>query len=399
MELILATRKSKLAQTQTETVMAMLKEKHKIDAKKLLVVTEGDKRLDVTLDKIGGKGLSTNDFTNTYKTKLDAMNAEREFLNSKVEFGGDMDMTFGTLTDQYIESQKNKVRRRTMETYLKRRRYFTDFENVKLKDMDGNLYHKFQQDLWNKPIKCSTRNDVQKFLKIILNWGMKMYDINLMKFYKKIEFFKDPNEMKVEKDVYTFEEFQKYITGTTNLNDKAMFEMLYYCGLRRGEARGLQWSDIDWNNKLVSITKQANSVKDSQKYYELTPPKTSKSIRTLPLTDVLYNDLVDLYNEKKKYYGFNDKWFIFGEYDPLTFGMMSRINGRIAKNADIRRIPLHSFRHSCASLLINTGQPVTTVSKYLGHASTKETLDTYAHMFPNNLTNVKNTIDNLNLGI
>ena len=338
-------------------------------------------------------------FSKAYKTKLDAMNAEREFLNSKVEFGGDMDMTFGTLTDQYIESQKNKVRRRTMETYLKRRRYFTDFENVKLKDMDGNLYHKFQQDLWNKPIKCSTRNDVQKFFKIILNWGMKMYDINLMKFYKKIEFFKDPNEMKVEKDVYTFEEFQKYITGTTNLNDKAMFEMLYYCGLRRGEARGLQWSDIDWNNKLVSITKQANSVKDSQKYYELTPPKTSKSIRTLPLTDVLYNDLVNLYNEKKKYYGFNDKWFIFGEHDPLTFGMMSRINGRIAKNADIRRIPLHSFRHSCASLLINTGQPVTTVSKYLGHASTKETLDTYAHMFPNNLTNVKNTIDNLNLGI
>ena len=57
MELILATRKSKLAQTQTETVMAILKEKHKIDAKKLLVVTEEDKRLDVTLDKIGGKGL------------------------------------------------------------------------------------------------------------------------------------------------------------------------------------------------------------------------------------------------------------------------------------------------------------------------------------------------------
>ena len=79
--------------------------------------------------------------------------------------------------------------------------------------------------------------------------------------------------------------------------------------------------------------------------------------------------------------------------------MMSRINGRIAKNADIRRIALHCFRHSCASLLINTGQPVTTVSKYLGHTSTKETLDTYAHMFPNNLTDVKNTMDNLNLSI
>ena len=121
-----------------------------------------------------------------------------------------------------------------------------------------------------------------------------------MKFYKKIEFFKAPNEMKVEKDVYTFEEFQKYITGTTNLNDKAMFEMLYYCGLRRGECRGLQWADIDWNNKLVSIPKQANSVKDSQKYYELTPPKTSKSIRTLPLPEAFFMVLVILYIEKRR---------------------------------------------------------------------------------------------------
>ena len=61
MELILATRKSALAQTQTETVMKLLKDKVNIDSKKLLVVTEGDKRLDVTLDKIGGKGLFTKD--------------------------------------------------------------------------------------------------------------------------------------------------------------------------------------------------------------------------------------------------------------------------------------------------------------------------------------------------
>lgn len=57
MELILATRKSNLAQAQTERVMELLKEKANIDGKKLLIVTEGDRRLDVTLDKIGGKGL------------------------------------------------------------------------------------------------------------------------------------------------------------------------------------------------------------------------------------------------------------------------------------------------------------------------------------------------------
>lgn len=57
MELIVATRKSKLAQVQADKVIELIKEKNNINAKKLLVVTEGDRRLDVTLDKIGGKGL------------------------------------------------------------------------------------------------------------------------------------------------------------------------------------------------------------------------------------------------------------------------------------------------------------------------------------------------------
>lgn len=57
MELIIATRKSKLAQIQADKIIELIKAKYNIDSKKLLIVTEGDKRLDVTLDKIGGKGL------------------------------------------------------------------------------------------------------------------------------------------------------------------------------------------------------------------------------------------------------------------------------------------------------------------------------------------------------
>lgn len=57
MDLIIATRKSKLAQVQTDKVIKLIKEKYEIDSKKLLIVTEGDRRLDVTLDKIGGKGV------------------------------------------------------------------------------------------------------------------------------------------------------------------------------------------------------------------------------------------------------------------------------------------------------------------------------------------------------
>ncbi|MGL4742065.1 MAG: hydroxymethylbilane synthase [Sarcina sp.] len=57
MELIIGTRKSKLAVTQADIVIDLLKKDGKVDAKKELIVTEGDRRLDVSLNKIGGKGL------------------------------------------------------------------------------------------------------------------------------------------------------------------------------------------------------------------------------------------------------------------------------------------------------------------------------------------------------
>lgn len=61
MSIIIATRKSKLAQVQTEMVMSLLKNKLNLESEKLLIVTEGDRRLDVSLDKIGGKGLFVKD--------------------------------------------------------------------------------------------------------------------------------------------------------------------------------------------------------------------------------------------------------------------------------------------------------------------------------------------------
>lgn len=60
-KLVLATRKSKLAQVQTEIIMESLKNKLNMESEKLLIVTEGDKKLDIALNKIGGKGLFVKD--------------------------------------------------------------------------------------------------------------------------------------------------------------------------------------------------------------------------------------------------------------------------------------------------------------------------------------------------
>ena len=85
MELIIATRKSKLAQVQTEKVMELLKGKENVDSKKLLVMTEGDRRLDVSLNKIGGKGLFVKEI-------------ELALLNKEAH-GGPTDLPWGIMVD------------------------------------------------------------------------------------------------------------------------------------------------------------------------------------------------------------------------------------------------------------------------------------------------------------
>ena len=66
------------------------------------------------------------------------------------------------------------------------------------------------------------------------------------------------------------------------------------------------------------------------------------------------------------------------------------------KLAEVKQIRIHDFRHSCASLLINSGATINVVAKYLGHTKIDETLNTYSHLFKNQLNEIINIIDKLN---
>ena len=74
---------------------------------------------------------------------------------------------------------------------------------------------------------------------------------------------------------------------------------------------------------------------------------------------------------------------------------MNDMNKRYAQQAEVKRINLHGFRHSCASVLIHGRTLITVVSKYLGHADSTETLETYAHIFEEDLNDVPKYMDTL----
>ena len=271
-------------------------------------------------------------------------------------------------------------------------------DNIKLKDFNIEHFEKWKKEINSYEFTTNHKNHLFKFFKELLNYATKWYNFNFTATYNKMTNFNDPNEIPKEMLFFTYNEFKKFISVEDDILFKTMYETFYYCGLRRGELRGLTWKDIDFENSYLSVNKNvvANNSDDKDKFYLVTTPKTKSSIRNIPMPKVLLEDLQKLYEVSKKHYGFNDKWYVFGDTDPITSGKIRYRKNRNCKLAEVKQIRIHDFRHSCVSLLINSGATINVVAKYLGHTKIDETLNTYSHLFKNQMNEIVNIIDNLN---
>ncbi len=330
-----------------------------------------------------------------YASKSIAKEEERKFLNTIYDHKVNItNMTFKDLYDSFYEYKKDKVRDSTIKTYRDRIIYLEILQNIKLKDLNIQHIEMWKRKMNEFPLALSYKNDIFKFVKAILNYGTKFYDFNFSQVYNKMEKFSDPNELPKEMLFYTFKEFSQFISVEKDLKWKTLFETLYYMGLRKGELRGLQWKDVNFEKKTINITKQIPSIYNN-KSYKITPLKTKKSNRELPLNSIVYNDLKLLFEENNKYSNFSSEWFVFGNIFPIAKEPIRDRKKIICSQSGVKEIRIHDFRHSCASLLINNGANITIVAKYLGHTKIDETLNTYAHMFKSKLEDIVNLIDNI----
>ena len=333
-----------------------------------------------------------------FLTKQDAQKAEREFTsNVDKKIINVTDMTFKDLYEEFYAYKSDKVKITTLRTYRVNVIPLKMFDNLKIQDFTVQHYLKWRNMIAQKDLAIKTKNGYHKFFKELLNYGTKWHDFNFTSVYNKMEKFTDPNAMPKEMEFYTWEEFQQFISVIDEIKYKALFETLYYCGLRRGELRGLSWDNIDFEEKTLSVEKNVTNMNGDHGYWNLTTPKTRTSVRTIPMPDVLVNDLKELMeNNKKHQFGFNKKYFIFGDINPIHPDVLRRHKNDYAELAGVKQIRIHDFRHSCASLLINNGANIMIVAKYLGHAKIDETLNTYSHLFKNKMDDIVNLINDLN---
>lgn len=332
-----------------------------------------------------------------FTTRQETQEAESNFILKHDKYltkNASSDMTFSELIELYFEYQTNKVKLTTFETYEDRKKYFECIGKVRVKDLDINHFEHWKKKMYKYDISNGYRNYIYKFFKAILNYGMTWHDLDFSHMYRKLTNFTDPNEIKKEMLFYTIDEFKQFISVVDNLSYTCFFKTLYYCGLRKGEAKALNWKDIDFNNMTISTNKTLSENVCGQKYV-ITSPKTKTSNRILPIPLDLQNSLKQLYEEQQIKDNFNENWFVFGNKEPLKNDTIRSRKNKYSKLAKVKQIRIHDFRHSTASLLINSGANITIVAKYLGHAKVEETLNTYSHLFKGKMDEILNIINQI----
>lgn len=181
---------------------------------------------------------------------------------------------------------------------------------------------------------------------------------------------------------------------------RTMLTTLLFTGLRRGELLGLEWQDIDYTAKTITVERSSLYSKEKGIFTDTTKNTTSQ--RTLETSDTVFA----LLRQYKAWQ--TEQRLMQGDQWQNSNRLFTSVNGKpmhpdvltnwfsafIARN-NLPDVHIHSMRHTHASFLIAEGVPITTVAKQLGHANSYTTMLTYAHAVENRERIAAQTMDNI----
>ena len=186
------------------------------------------------------------------------------------------------------------------------------------------------------------------------------------------------------------EELKKFLVYLDNLDsnryryyyETTLYKFLLATGCRINEALSLSWSDIDLDNAVVHISKTLN------RDLEINSPKSKASYRDIDI-DLATIDMLKQYKLRQT----KEAWKI-GKRESVLFSNFiheypssSKLKRRLLthfKRAGVPNIGFHGFRHTHASLLLNSGIPYKELQHRLGHSTLSMTMDIYSHLSKKN---------------
>lgn len=304
-------------------------------------------------------------FKRGFKSKKEALEYEKNMILDN-DLGSNI--SFEKIVYKYLEFKKMRVKESTFFNLKSIFKNITFFNNFILSEITPKIITDFQNELI-RTYKPSTVKIINTNLRMLFTWCVRYRNLANNPF-DMVERLKLGTSKEI--NIITANEFNQIIEQVKNDDMKLMFKLLFWTGLRIGEARALKIDDIDFNNKTISVNK--NYVKIHGKE-NLTSPKTKSSKRILKIDDKLVQDIKD-YLDKALY--IIDDNFIF-RYQKTSYTIKFK---NIALKVLGKNLRIHDLRHSHASFLINNGVDILLISKRLGHSNIAMTLNVYSHLYP-----------------
>lgn len=326
-----------------------------------------------------------------FKTKALAIEYE---INYKANANNNLinDITFQELYDVFIKDKSQSLKFQSLRAIKSRYElhilpYFKDY---KIKKINNIAYINWKEKILLNEFSYKYNSSLHGAMVSILNYAMEFYGLESNIAIKIGNFSKKNYIRKV--NYWTYEEYCEFIKVVNDNIYNALFRVLYFTGMRLGEALALNWKDLKENK--ININKSLSKEKRDDEYI-ISSPKTKSSIREILIDKTTKKTLNDLKEYYKNYIGFSEEWFIFGGIKPLSQSTIGRKKNDYCKIANVKQIKIHDFRHSHASLMVSKGVPITALAKRLGHSDTNMTLNTYSHFIPTDEDKAINILDKL----
>ena len=181
---------------------------------------------------------------------------------------------------------------------------------------------------------------------------------------------------------------------------QAAVKLLLFTGMRRGEAMGLKWSDIDFESSTLSISRSSQYLPSMGVFQK--SPKNQASIRTIKLPGVAVAALKEYrvwQNAERLKMG--DLWqdgdWVFTAWNgtPMNPDTFSGWFRSFIRKTELEGVHVHTLRHTNATLLIAAGENIRTVSRRLGHSQTSTTSNIYSHAIESADARAAETLENI----
>lgn len=330
---------------------------------------------------------------NLKKARLIGEEIARNYING-VNPNGDMLLT--QYLDNWIKKMEGTLKPSTYEDYEKRvyGKIIPYFESkkIKLKDLKASTVTEYL-----KYLKTNGRSDGKGGLskksvtniKGVLSSALEDAVKDKLISDNPAELCKMPafeDEIKKEIYVYNVQEIKTLLDYAKQQESHIYIFLILvlFTGMRKGELMALQWSDVDFDNKILIVNKNRTGTK-SKTTKKLTTPKTESSNRQIPLHPVVIATLKEEKNRQdcfrkimgKSYLGEN---FIVLSSELKPYSNLSAINRvleRLIKGAKLPHTTIHGLRHAVATLLDDMGTSIRDISVLLGHSSVYTTEKIY----------------------